>query len=451
MFFTKPVICWRLPYGEGMDDREIVAAIAAGELPALARAYDQYAESLYGYCRWMLAEPADAADAVEDTFLIAAGKLGGLRDPRKLRPWLYAVARNECHRRLPAAEVGLDETAGLAGSSAGVGEDAEQAELRRLVRSVLSGLNPGEREALELSLRHDLHGADLAAVLGVSRNQAHALAARTRGQLEETLGAVFVARTGRRACRRLDTLLAGVDGRLPPSTRKRINEHADQCEICDNRRRGAVRTATLLGMAPLAALPRWLRDDVLELCSDSSHPTLAYRQEVMLRAGPFGPDGFPRAIRQPRPRAVVLARVAAAVGIAIAVASAGTITVLALSGSHVPHSVDAVRVTNGSVTASAAQAAGATGSAGAPASAPPATSQPTTAAQTPVEVPATSASKAKPSPSHPATTPASAEPSPSTPTPTVPSASPSSSTSTPTSSATPSAPATATSTAASPP
>ncbi|HEX2819231.1 MAG TPA: sigma-70 family RNA polymerase sigma factor [Streptosporangiaceae bacterium] len=434
-----------------MEDREIVAAIAAGELAALARAYDQYAESLYGYCRWLLAEPADAADAAADTFVIAAGKLGGLGDPRKLRPWLYAVARNECHRRLPAAELGLDEEAGLADSPAAVNDDAERAELRRLVRSVLAGLNPGEREAVELSLRHDLHGADLAAVLGISRNQAHALVARARGQLEETLGAMFVARTGRRACRGLDTLLAGVDGRLPPSTRKRINEHADQCEICGNRRRGAVRTATLLAMAPLAALPYSLRDDVLELCSDSSDPTLAYRQEVMLRAGPFGPDGFPPAIRQPRPRTVVLARIAAAAGVATAVVATGTITVLALSGPHVPHSVDAVRVTSGAVTASAAQTAGATASAAAPASASPTSSQPTTAAQAPMEVPATSASKAEPSPSHPATTPATAKPSTPSPSPTPTGTTTATPTGTPTATATATPTATATSTATSTP
>ena len=37
-------------------------------------------------------EPADAADAVQDTFVIAAAELGRLRDPDRLRPWLYAVA-----------------------------------------------------------------------------------------------------------------------------------------------------------------------------------------------------------------------------------------------------------------------------------------------------------------------------------------------------------------------
>src|ERR1035438_8376655 len=232
-----------------MEDREIVAAIVAGDLAALADAYDQYAESLYGYCRWMLAEPDDAADAVQDTFAIAAGKLGGLRDPRKLRPWLYAVARNECHRRRRGPETGLDEAADRADPAAAISDSAERWELRRLVRAALAGLHPGEREALELSLRHDLDGADLAAVLGVSRNQAHALASGARGQLEKPLGGLLLGGTR----------------------------------------------------------------------------TLPCRHEVMLRAGPLRPNGFPQAIREPRRRIVALPRIAAAAGIVIALASAGII------------------------------------------------------------------------------------------------------------------------------
>jgi RNA polymerase sigma factor (sigma-70 family) len=401
-----------------MDDREIVAAIVAGDLAALADAYDQYAESLYGYCYWMLTEPADAADAVQDTFVVAAGKLGGLRDPRKLHPWLYAVARNECHRRLRAAEAGLDDAADAAGDP---GDDADRAELRRRVRSALSDLDPGEREVLSLELRHDLHGADLAAVLGVSRNQAHALVVRARGQLEKDLGALLVARTGRRGCRALDTLLADWDGRLTAVMRKRISRHADQCEVCDNRRRSTLRNAALFGMAPLAVLPGWLREDVLGLCSDTSQLALTYRQEVTLRAGPFGPNGFPQAIRSPRPRALALARIAAAAGIVIAVASAGIITVLALGGSHVPHSLEAVRASSGSVTGSAP--AGPAGSAGAPASAPPTASPATTSGQGPAAAPtppAPAATTAKPSPSHSKTASPTPTPTPSpTPTPTA--------------------------------
>lgn len=44
----------------------------------------------------MRREPADGADAIQDTFVIAAAKLGGLRSPDRRRPWRYAVARNEC-------------------------------------------------------------------------------------------------------------------------------------------------------------------------------------------------------------------------------------------------------------------------------------------------------------------------------------------------------------------
>ena len=86
-----------------MLDREIVAAIVAGDPAGLAAAYDRYAPSLYAYCQSLLTEPADAADAVQDTFIIAAAKLSALRDQDRLRPWLYAVARNECYRRLRAA------------------------------------------------------------------------------------------------------------------------------------------------------------------------------------------------------------------------------------------------------------------------------------------------------------------------------------------------------------
>src|SRR5579862_7579720 len=103
----------REPYRGRMRDSEIVAAVVAGDPAGLAAAYDRYAGPVYAFCRALLTEPADAADAVQDTFVIAAAKLGALRDPERLRSWLYAVARNECHRRLrgrrgsvPLAEAG---------------------------------------------------------------------------------------------------------------------------------------------------------------------------------------------------------------------------------------------------------------------------------------------------------------------------------------------------------
>ena len=279
-----------------MGDREIVAAIVAGDLTGLAAAYDEYAESLYGYCRWMLSEPEDAADAVEKTFVIAAGRLGDLRDPHRLRPWLYAVARDECHGRLRASVVGLGEPADPPDPPADArGAAAERAELRSLVRTALDGMSPAEREAVELDLRHDLQGADLAAVIGVPRNQAHALVSHARGELEKALGALFVARTGRRPCAELDLLLDGWDGQLTASTRKQVSRHIGDCGACADRSHRALGAAVRYGMAPLAELPPGLRDEVLGLCADTSTEALSYRREVTQAGRSFPAQRLPAA------------------------------------------------------------------------------------------------------------------------------------------------------------
>jgi hypothetical protein len=84
-----------------MEESEAVAAIVAGDPTGLAEALDTYATPLFAYCRSILPQ-ADAADVVEDTFVVARVKLDGLLDPSRLGQWLQAVARNECFRRIIA-------------------------------------------------------------------------------------------------------------------------------------------------------------------------------------------------------------------------------------------------------------------------------------------------------------------------------------------------------------
>ena len=304
-----------------MRDREMVAAIVAGDPAGLAAAYDSYAPALHAYCRSMLPEPADAADAVQDTFLIAAAKLAGLRDPDRLRPWLYAVARNECHRRLRArgATVGLDEAGEMTDTAAEAGVGAERAELRDLVRSALAGLNPGDREVIELNLRHQLDSADLADALGVKLNQAHALQSRARGQLERSLGALLVARSGRESCPELAALLDGWDGQLTVLLRKRVSRHIEGCEACGTRKRRELNPAALLSLLPVAILPPGLRQQVLRLVSDVSPDAASYRARVVRQAGSFRSSGFPALVAPvPSPgaglRRVLAASIVAAAG-----------------------------------------------------------------------------------------------------------------------------------------
>ena len=387
-----------------VDDREIVAAIVAGDPAGLAEAYDQYAEPLHSYCRWMLDDPAGAAGAVQDTYVVAASRLRGLSDPRKLRPWLYTVARNECYRRLGGAEPAADQALDM--TMTDPGEDSERAELRWLVRATLDGLTPDEREVLELDLRHDLHGADLATVLGAPRKQASALVVRARDRLEKELGALLAARTGRRTCHDLEMLLVGWDGRMTALTRTRVSRHVERCQVCTKTLRGLLRPAVLFGMPPLAALPAGLREDVLGLCTDWDLEVLAYRQEVTEGAGPFRPDGFPEPIAPPRKRLRALSGIAAAAGVVIALVATGIVTVLALTGSHAPHHVEAARSPSGAASASSTPTnSGIIDAPQLPTS--PATSAPPTSAPPSAAVATSPApAKARPSPAHSVTTPA---------------------------------------------
>src|SRR5215469_12932772 len=354
------------------DDAQIVAAIVDGYASGLAAAYDRYAAALYTYCRSLLAEPADAADAVQDTFVLAASKLAGLRDPGRLRPWLYAVARNECHRRLRArARVAdLDEAGEMTDDSADVGGAAERGELRDLVRSAIEGLNSGEREVIELTLRHELDGADLAAALGVPVNQAHALASRARGQLERSLGALLVARTGREACPELDEILAGWGGQLSVLLRKRVSRHIENCDVCGERRRRELSPAMLFSVLPLVGLPPGLRHQVLRLVSDGSPEAIRYRGHVVAGAGRFDAAGFPVQLspaRLARGRGIHAHPVPYAVAAALIVLAGGGSAAYALKHDH---------------TAAGQHPAGVTVTITVPATHPGTTSQPTPTAVT---------------------------------------------------------------------
>jgi len=392
-----------------MEDRETVAAVAAGDLGGLADAYDEYAGSLYGYCHWMLGDPDDASDSVQDTFVIAASRLGSLGDPRKLRPWLYAVARNECQLRLDGTEPGQAEAEDLDDPQAGqyadppyadIGTAADQAELREFVRAALDGLNPAEREVIELDLRHDLQGADLAAVLGVPRKQAHDLAARARDRLEEALGALLVARAGRRGCPDLDMLLDGWDGELTPSDRKQIDRHVDQCGSCADRVERMLRPAMEQGMVPLFGPPLELRDEVLQLCTSSSPGALSYRRDVTQRSGPFRPNGFPEPVKPPRRRVLALSGTTTAVaGVVIAIAATGVVAAIALTGGHPPASA----ATSGK-SGQASQSSGAATSAALPGSSGPAGGAPIDAQPT-ISTAATASSSGAPPPPTPASSP----------------------------------------------
>ena len=318
-----------------MQAGEIVAAIAAGDPAGLAAAYDDYAPALYGYCRTLLSEAADAADAVLHTYLVAVVKLDGLRDPDRLRPWLYAVARNECFRRLRAHGLSAPPATAVAvtADDPDLTLGPDRAELRDLVVDALAGLDPGDREVIELNLRHVLAGDDLADALGVSRKRAYSLVSRARAQFEGSLGALLVARTSGE-CEKLEDILAGRDGELAGVLRRRVNRHLDNCDVCNERNRRELSAAMLLSMLPMVAIPASLREQVLRLAGDLSPAADRHRAMVAHRAEPFDHSGFPKPVASPRRVYGVPAVSMAACAAVAAAVLLGAGTVLTLGALH---------------------------------------------------------------------------------------------------------------------
>ncbi|HEX3961131.1 MAG TPA: RNA polymerase sigma factor [Trebonia sp.] len=360
---------------------------ASADIAWVSEAYDSFAEALYPYCRSLVREPAAAADAVRDTFVVTAFRLDDLPGEGLLRPWLYAVARNECLRAIsdgqaaaavdflpnevrtdsqPPAQLPEEEEeeeeeaapAAVADTDAGACDDTSPDLMagaendRALLWAALGGLNPADRDLMVMAW-HGLDITECAFVLGVSRDAAFKAFSRARGHLEKCAGALVVARSEARACGPLNAMLDGWDGRLTPALSTGLGLHIDRCDICASARRGWPSPVLLRQLSPDAMrtmavtagtsqLTRWvtsrLRDQVLAAAFGQELESFEHRAMVVRRAGPFRDDGFPVALlpgglaagRKRRSPMVLTLAGAGGTGLAAVIALAA----LSLSGNH---------------------------------------------------------------------------------------------------------------------
>ncbi len=252
-----------------VSDAELARAAATGDRGAFATIYDRYADRLHDFCVGMLRDRDAAADCVQDVFCAAATQLPKLRDPERLRPWLYAIARNEALRciRDRRREQVSDEIPEAASHDAGPDTLAARNELADLIAEAAGGLVDRDRTVLELAYRHGLDGPELANALEVSPGTANKMVSRLRNTIESSLGALLVARRAQQTadeCAELGAILADWDGRFSVLMRKRISRHIESCSTCDEQRRRLVNPVALLGAAPVfIPAPAWLRDHTL--------------------------------------------------------------------------------------------------------------------------------------------------------------------------------------------
>jgi RNA polymerase sigma factor (sigma-70 family) len=247
------------------DDKTLVAAARRGDESAWGGIYDRYADKLHDHCFRILRDRDEAADALHDAFIAASRNLHQLRDPERLRPWLYSIARHCSLRRLKARErVELtDAPDDMMAPEADLGRGVAAAELGELVWAAAEGLNPRDQALLDLSVRQGLEGQDLADAMGTTLNNSYVMLSRMRDQVERSLGALLIARLGRDDCEELDELLADWDGKFSPLLRKRVARHVDGCDICTHKRSTVASPLALLAVVPVAPAPAMLKGRII--------------------------------------------------------------------------------------------------------------------------------------------------------------------------------------------
>jgi RNA polymerase sigma factor (sigma-70 family) len=292
-----------------MHDSELAASIVDGAPGALAEAYSKYGDLLWWYCRSELHDEDNAADVVADTFVVAASKLGVLPAHGRLRAWLYAVARVECRRRMRSSrakakpEPGQGERLRRTVKQLNTGELRQ---LRALLHAAFAGLDRAERDVMQL-VWHGLDLAEVAAVLGITRHNAHVLFNKARDQLEVSVGVILMGWSWRGGCDAFEDMLADRNSNLTPDLRARLSRHIARCAVCDQRYREQLRptllpflsTRGLLSEASdaqseIGPAPAGLWEQVYQMTSKEN--PVARWNKILGRRISFGPDGFPRQI-----------------------------------------------------------------------------------------------------------------------------------------------------------
>jgi RNA polymerase sigma factor (sigma-70 family) len=248
--------------------------------------------------------------------VLAAQRAGQLRDPDRLLPWLFAIARHVCYRRLRERNrempVDIESDALTADTDLERGLSAEEA--RALVWAAAEGLNERDRAVLYLNTSEGLEGADLAAALGVQHANPYSLLNRAKRQLERAITTLLVARFGRRDCAPLSEMLAEWDGSLTPLLRKRLMRHLATCAAC---RRTQSRVLPISAVAIAPALETKRADALDEIDADELFEIAARTPRT---DEPWPADGFPPLEVEDarRHRRKLLWLVASAVGVFIA-------------------------------------------------------------------------------------------------------------------------------------
>jgi RNA polymerase sigma factor (sigma-70 family) len=278
------------------SDAELVERARGGGEAAFGELYDRWFDRVYDLAYRVVRDPNAAADVAQDTFLSAWRELDGLEDPGAFGGWVRRIARNTALNRakldqrarpVDTEAMAVIEASGPSAAAAPAGfrvEDrlgtaddparaAEDGELADLVWEAADALGERDASVLDLQLRHDLTPAEIAEVVGITRNHANQLVHRVRDRLGDALRARVLWRGGEPVCVDLRAALAeaGIT-RFGPDAVRVATAHADDCEECSERRRLRLEPSALFAATPFLVAPVALKTRITHALADEGVP-----------------------------------------------------------------------------------------------------------------------------------------------------------------------------------
>ena len=169
------------------------AARRRAEDDALAGLVDQYASSLYRVAYSVLRNPADAEDAVQETFLRVLRHRASLGEVRDHRVWLIRIVWNIVldRKRRAKTRPETDDVSELARVLPSTGLSAEElaaaAQHHAHVLACVEKLPTKEREVLLLSAFEELSSVEIAEVLNITESSVRSRLFRARNLMASLL------------------------------------------------------------------------------------------------------------------------------------------------------------------------------------------------------------------------------------------------------------------------
>ena len=177
-------------YYESDAHRALVLASQRGDKRAFAVLVDLYQQSVYGYLRARLSEPADAEDLCQEVFLRCYLGREKLARATAVGSWLIGIARNllreHVRRQHRRREVGWTELCLALEQLVGEHKSESHDALNHLPKC-LESLGQSAREAIDLRYRSQLRLAEIAHHLRRSEGAVKLLMHRSRQALKNCL------------------------------------------------------------------------------------------------------------------------------------------------------------------------------------------------------------------------------------------------------------------------